>query len=321
MTLPHSDRVLLLILRLGAFLCLLGWTWSHLYWQGPYGVLVWQEETYALAERFGVSWDGFVGTGANDGIVQKGIRGIGWLYLVGSFLCLTVRRGSTIQMIGLVGASGLLILLSYAKYVSAARQLPMFVEHGGQILMPVLLVLALWKGVTHRTTIFTAMAAFIATFMGHGAYAIGWWPTPPTFMAMTSVILGTDHESTLIFLRVAGVLDFVICLGILVPRIRLASALYGLFWGFVTALARPVAGMSTDLNFWGADQFIHEAVLRAPHYMIPAYLALLWWRPAWQDSEVSVPVESRSATADGKKSFIARMFLLTNPELKDKETP
>ena len=43
-----------------------------------------------------------------------------------------------------------------------------------------------------------------------------------------------------------------------------------------TALARPVAGMSLSLNYWGADQFLHEAVLRAPHFLIPLYLFFLW---------------------------------------------
>ena len=56
-------------------------------------------------------------------------------------------------------------------------------------------------------------------------------------------------------------------------------ALYACFWGLVTALARPVAGMSSELNFWGADQFVHEALLRAPHFLIPLYLAVFWYKP------------------------------------------
>ena len=38
--------------------------------------------------------------------------------------------------------------------------------------------------------------------------------------------------------------------------------------------------MSLSLNYWGADQFLHEAVLRAPHFLIPLYLFLLWKKPA-----------------------------------------
>lgn len=143
------DRVLISVIRLGAFLCFAGWTWVHCYWEGSYGILLWQESTYQLASSVGVSWDEFVGSGSNDGFVQKWLARIGWLYLVCTILTLTVRKRSWIQMAALLGGSGLLVVLSYAKYVAAQRQLPMFVEHGGQMLMPVLLVFALlWVSAT-----------------------------------------------------------------------------------------------------------------------------------------------------------------------------
>ncbi|MEO0448249.1 MAG: hypothetical protein AAF191_19460 [Verrucomicrobiota bacterium] len=271
---------LILILRLGAFLCFAGWTWVHLYWEGPYGVLLWQESTFAFAERLGVSWDAFVGTGANDGFVQRWIGRVGWLYLVCTLLTLTVRKGSHVQIAGLFAGSGLLVFLSYAKYVSAKHQLPMFIEHGGQMLMPVLLALALSLGVRHRATVITAMVAFVMTFAGHGAYALGTpYPTPANFYAMTSVILRLDQDLATLFLRIAGILDVVVCVGIFLPFLRRPSALYAAVWGFLTALARPVAGMSTDLLYWGADQYLHEFVLRAPHYLIPLYLFFLWKAP------------------------------------------
>ena len=56
---PKPDRNLLLLLRLGALFCFAGWTWVHFYWEGPYGILLWQDTTYALAERLGVSWETF----------------------------------------------------------------------------------------------------------------------------------------------------------------------------------------------------------------------------------------------------------------------
>lgn len=243
----------------------------------------------------GVSWDEFVGTGANDGFVQSWLGRIGWLYLVCAILCLTVRPKRWIQLGGLVVGSGLLVLLSYAKYVSTQRQLPMFVEHGGQMLIPILLVLALTLGVRHRATVITALVAFIAIFAGHGAYAIGMWPTPSNFYAMTTVILGVDHSTATIILRTAGVLDFVICVGVFIPGLRRISAIYGLIWGGLTALARPVAGMSLELNYWGADHFIHEAILRAPHYLIPLYLFILWQWPK-SNSAAAEPEPNSSVT-------------------------
>jgi len=271
------DNLLLLFLRLGGFCCFAGWAWVHFYWEGPYGILLWQDATYTLAERWGISWDEFVGSGANDGFIQKWVARIGWLYLVCSILTLTVRKKSWIQMAVLIGGSGLLIVLSYAKYLGAQRQVPMFVEHGGQMLIPVILVLALTAGVRHRATVATAVVAVIMTFAGHGFYALGYhWPTPANFYGMTSVILHVESGTASVILRVAGVLDFLVCIGLLIPSLRQAAALYAVVWGFLTAIARPVAGMSIDLNYWGADQFLHESVLRAPHFMIPLYLLFLW---------------------------------------------
>jgi len=273
------DRVLLFVIRLGACLCFVGWTWGHFYWEGPYGILLWQDSTYELASRFGISWNEFVGSGADDGLVQKWLGRLWWLYLLSTILALTVGKRSWLQMVALVGGSGLLIVLSYAKYVAAQRQLPMFVEHGGQMLMPVLLVLALALGVRHRATVAIAMVAFVMTFAGHGSYAVNFWPTPATFSAMISVILQVEYQTAQTLLQIFGVLDFLVCIGIFIPVLRRSCALYAVAWGGLTAIARPVAGMSWDLNYWGADQFLHEAVLRAPHVLIPLYLFLLWQTP------------------------------------------
>lgn len=292
-TLPASDgkikqldRILIWVIRLGAFLCFAGWTWVHYYWEGPYGILVWQDSTYELAGRFGFSWDDFVGSGADDGVVQKWLARVVWLYLACTILTLTVRARSWLQMTALFGGSGLLVVLSYAKYVAAQRQLPMFVEHGGQMLMPVLLVLALSMGARHRTTAVTAMVAFVMTFAGHGCYALDIWPTPGTFYGTTCVILQVEYETAQTLLRIAGVLDFLVCIGIFIRPLRRSCALYATVWGFLTAIARPVAGMSWSLNYWGGDQFLHEAVLRAPHFLIPLYLFLMWRKPQTKSNSI-----------------------------------
>jgi hypothetical protein len=282
-----NDRILLWIIRLGAFLCFAGWTWIHFYWEGPYGILVWQDSTYQLASRLGVSWDEFVGTGADDGVVQTWLSRVAWLYLGCTILTLTVGKRSWLQMVALIGGSGLLILMSYAKYVASQRQLPMFVEHGAQFLMPVLLVLALSLGVRHRVTTVVAMVAFVMTFAGHGCYALNLWPTPATFYSMTSVILHVEYETSQSLLRIAGAMDFLVCVGIFVPTLRCACAFYATVWGFLTAIARPVAGMSWSLNHWGADQFLHEAAIRAPHFLIPLYLLLMWREPRTISNQTS----------------------------------
>ncbi len=268
-----------LCLRLGAFLCFAGWTWGHFYWEGPYGVLLWQESTFELASSMGTTWEEFVGSGADDGFVQAWIARMWWLYLTCTVLAITVRKRAWFQMSGLVMGSGLLILLSYALYVSSPYQLPAFIENGGQMLIPILLVLSLALGNRHPATVTLAIVALIMTFGGHGCYALGIWPTPGNFYAMVSLVLEVGYSTAQTIVRTAGVLDLLVCVTICIPYLRRASALYATLWGFLTAIARPMAGMSWGLNYWGADQYVHEAVLRAPHFLIPLYLFLIWRRP------------------------------------------
>ena len=288
------ERGLLWVLRMGTFLCFAGWAWMHLYWEGPYGVLFWQEDSFAMAEEMGVGWDEYVGTGANDGWIQKWISAIGWLYPVFAILALTVRKKSWVQMAGLGIGCAFLCLLFYAKFLKSGRQLPMFVEHGGQMLMPLILISALALGLHHRWTIGLAVAAFVMTFLGHGAYALNWWPTPGRFYGMMTLTLGVEYETAQVLVRLAGILDLVACVGLFVPWLRTLSLLYGIGWGLLTAVARPWAGMSTDLNYWGADQWIHEAVLRAPHFMIPLFLYLMWKRQV----SAAKAVEGESGSTD-----------------------
>ena len=226
-----------------------------------------------------MGWAEFVGSGANDGFVQRLLRWIGWVYLICAGVTITVRRGAKVQMAVLMVGTGLLTVLAYSKFVSAQHQIPMLLEHGCQMLSPALLVMALIWGARHRATVTVAMVAFITTFAGHGVYAIGWLPTPGNFHAMTSLILGVEFETANRILPVAGALDMAVCIGILLPKWRQVSALYAGTWGLLTAIARPVAGMSMSLNYWGGDQFLHEAVLRAPHFLLPWYLFLVWRYP------------------------------------------
>lgn len=273
---PKTDSLLMWTLRLAVGLCLLGWAWDHLYWEGPYGILLWREETFSWAAARGIDWETFVGTGANDGLVQRWMEWIGWVYLLGGVAAFIVRPKTWIPLILLAVTAVLLVLLAYAKYVSAQGQLPMFIEYGGQMLSPVVLILAVTLGVKHRATIITAVVSVIMTFAGHGCYAIGWWPTPGHFYGMISLTLGVEYETAKVILWSAGVLDFVVCAGLLNPAWRRAAALYAVAWGLLTALARPVAGMGWDLNYWGADQFLHETAVRTPHFLIPLFLYLVW---------------------------------------------
>lgn len=280
MTLADDDRRLLRLLRFGACACLTGWAWQHLYWEGPYGPLFWNEAALAFVAEGGGDWNDFVGPTPGAGSVQRWLAWMAWPYVIFVALTITARPRARLQLAGLVGGSICLSALAYAKYIASERELPMLIEHAAQVASPVVLALALACGVRHRAVIAATTCAVVLTFAAHGAYALGWWPTPAGFYGMTTVIMGFDEATTTAFLRSAGALDLLVCVGLLAAPIRRSCMLYAATWGMLTALARPVAGMSFDLRFWGADQFLHEAMIRAPHFTLPLYLACVWRRRA-----------------------------------------
>ncbi len=112
--------------------------------------------------------------------------------------------------------------------------------NGGQMLIPILLVMALALGARHRVTILTAIVALIMTFAGHGSYALGYWPTPGNFYAMTTLILGVEYPAAQNLLRVAGILDFMVCILVTIQaeQIRIHIRLRHhnlLIWGHIAS--------------------------------------------------------------------------------------
>lgn len=263
------------ILRGGALGCLAGWSWQHLRWGVPYGAVLWNPDYMEwLPAALGRSWEDYVAEIVTDHRLLMASSSLGFLYLIIAVMALTAKKGHPLQLGFLWFGSGLLAVVAFAKFVNSGHSLPTLVEQGGQVLAPAVLVLALCRGLRDRWTLVVAIVAFCATFGGHGIYAAGLEPTPGQFYGMVHQIFGLEEGAADVFLKVVGVLDFVVCLGVLLPLalIRRASLVYAAMWGFLTALARPVAGMSLDVAWWGADQYLHEAFLRAPHVTLPLFL-------------------------------------------------
>lgn len=79
--------------------------------------------------------------------------------------------------------------------------------------------------------------AVAGEFLGHGVFALG--AKPGWIPYFTS--LGFFPETALVFLPLIGALDIALAVLVLIKPIRLAL-LWMAFWGFWTALLRPIAG-------------------------------------------------------------------------------
>ena len=117
--------------------------------------------------------------------------------------------------------------------------------------------------------------AVALTFVGHGLYAIGYYPRPGNFSTMVINSLGVSLDTANGIIWTAGLLDFIVALWVILPvpwrRIPLA---YCAIWGFVTALARIWAYFYPEFWMDSLHQWAFEFVYRAPHFLIPLALFL-----------------------------------------------
>jgi hypothetical protein len=130
--------------------------------------------------------------------------------------------------------------------------------------------------ISYKQLLFGLKVAIALTFTCHGLYAVGYYPRPGKFIQMTMTILGTNKEASVIFLNIAGILDFVLSVLIFLPRrFALIGLGYAAFWGLATTAARVWANYIPE--FWQDSllTWTHESIMRMPHFMVP--LAVMLW--------------------------------------------
>lgn len=111
--------------------------------------------------------------------------------------------------------------------------------------------------------------AVAGEFVGHGVFAlqgkkawIGW------ISQLTGA--GTETAGTLLFL--IGAMDLIVALIVLLKPIR-AALLWAAFWGFWTALVRPIVG-----------EPIWDFIERWPNWGAPlALLLIIGWPKNWKE--------------------------------------
>lgn len=80
--------------------------------------------------------------------------------------------------------------------------------------------------------------ALFGEFLGHGIFAL---QAKQRFVEMLTATTGIQGELAVSVMRIIGGLDVVVAILALVFPFRL-MLLWAAFWGFATALARPIAG-------------------------------------------------------------------------------
>jgi len=125
------------------------------------------------------------------------------------------------------------------------------------------------KNIDYKKTILLLKIAIALTFIPHGLFAMDVLNLPGQFVDMTILILGINETQATIFLFVVGLLDVILSVIIFVPKISKYALVYMVVWGFLTAMARPIAGY----NFHFATATLHGSLYlmtyRLSHGIIP----------------------------------------------------
>ncbi len=262
------------LLRLSCFTVFFGRAWQHLFQDAPFRSFFWDEEILSgfVTKWLGMTWNEYATSAVVDSLIQVFTRAHGVLYLVCAILSLTVKKEDRIAKAVLaVGAFALFILAAlYCK--EKFYQAGQFFEYSAQFGAPVLLLWAVSVNESSARFEATLRLCVALTFICHGLYAYGYYSVPGEFVDMTIEIMKLTESQSYMFLKVCGVLDFLIGAAILSNIAKPYVLCYAMAWGTLTALARVVSNVSIHQANFGHNlfQWAPEVIFRLPHALLPA---------------------------------------------------
>lgn len=266
------------LMQLAVFTTLIGRGLLYLFWDGPLRVLLWDESLMSsLVSNIGYSWSEWV-TSIN---VEEGIKLatkiIGGLFVfcaVTPFLITKYERFTKYSLLLAVTLSLVHVLL---RTKAQFYQLGQFIELTLQWMSPLLLLLITLKAFdTKIDYVFRLAIAF--TFIGHGLYAIGYYPVPGNFQDMVMSGFGVDRNTSIVVLQMAGILDFIAAGILLLPNRKWAAwgLYYIIIWGVLTTFARIWSYADLVSTEGMLSRWLPENILRWVHFLIPLALWFLW---------------------------------------------
>jgi len=234
------------LLQLAAFTVLLGRAWQHLYWDAPFRALLWDEQLLSgLVERFStMEWETYITSMEVDNAIGNSIKIVGFFYLLSAIITFFIHKLPRFFHHFLLLSSGALILLALLYCKERFFSIGQFFEYTLQFGSPFFL----WWWIRQEKREHLSVQ----------------------FMEMTMNILGTTETTAKTFLLTAGILDFAVAIGIFLPwKWARFMLLYAVFWGFGTTIARVWANFNWEWLDYVLLQWLHESVMRMPHFLIP----------------------------------------------------
>ena len=258
---------------------LLGRAWQHLFWDAPFRTLLWNEELLKFfVEKFTtLSWHQYVTSEKVDQGIQNLIKIFGSFYLFGAFISYFAVK-KKIWALNYIFVTGLgLVFLGLLSWAEKFFYFGMLFEHSIQMATPFIFYLFFLKDpwITPRTDqkmLLILKVSIALTFIGHGLFAIGFYPVPGHFIDMLINVFGCSEKSAKTFLMIMGTIDIISSIGLFIRPIRIFSLWFMIGWGAITAMARITAHLDFQLLAFTGNQWVYEMMVRLPHALIPLFL-------------------------------------------------
>ncbi|MFD0962636.1 hypothetical protein [Pseudofulvibacter geojedonensis] len=271
------NKNIILLLRISCFCVLIGRAYQFIFWDAPFRTLLWDQKLIEpLINLLGYSWKEYANSLRIDSLIKLSIKLNGIFFFISAFLVLFSNNKSKNWMKTIIWLSGIsLIILALLQTKEKFYHLAMFFEHSIQFSLPFLLI---YFTKTNNYLSFTwYLKTIIAlTFTCHGLYAIGCiYPLPANFVTMSLNTLPLTETQVKYFLFIAGILDFIIAIGIFIPKLYKPILMYAIFWGSITAIARIASGLTYDVSINIFHQYLYQTIYRVPHGIAPIILLYL----------------------------------------------
>jgi hypothetical protein len=253
-----------------------GRAWQHIFLDIPLRELMWRERwmTQPVKLLLGMEWEDFSTSMVVDAWLVRITVIAGLFYVCCAIATIFLNEHSRgLGRIILVGSFGL-VLLSLLYWLEKFQSLGQFIEYSLQFGTPIFLVWAVFYPKKHLLLAMKIAIAF--TFVGHGLYALGFYPVPAPFVQMTIDGFGMDETTAISFLQIIGITDIIVAGLIFIPIqwISQTALLYCIVWGSMTTFARMVANFDINIPIESCYQWLHEVVYRLPHGGVPLVVFL-----------------------------------------------
>ena len=270
-----------------ALVCVcIGRTYQCIFWDIPIRSLIWNENVFSGITKlvFNLDWDEYLKFSNSSGIINIIVSVIGWSLVVALFFVFLSKK---LKSFSISWITIVLTFIAFLYHLEKFKTAGQFFEYSLQFMTPFLFLLLFKDGIKRRWQLL-AKICIALTFTSHGLYALGFYPVPGNFVAMTINILNVSNDSAVLLLQIAGILDVLFSVGIFFTgRIFRWSIWYCVIWGILTAMARVVANLDLYSLIPSLHQWAYETIYRAPHFLVPLALWL-----SYKTKNITTEIES-----------------------------